>query len=81
MVKLGLNSPKVSKNICMVKLKVVNYQGFWTIVYELRTLIEKCAVVFVSFNDKKGAFTHASRYAKILWYAANQITGIKTSVF
>lgn len=41
------------------------------IVYEFRMFIEKCVVVFVSFNDKKGVFIYVSWYVKIFWYVVN----------
>ena len=51
----------------------------------IRTLLAGCKEI--SFRVSQGALagvlgsTLSERYAKILWYAANQITRVKTSVF
>src|SRR5271166_4422863 len=43
---------RIDKDICVVKLDVVDHNGFRKIVQELRPLIEKRRVVFISFENE-----------------------------
>ena len=97
MVELPLNGGQVIKNICVVKLKVVQNRGAGAVVDEFAALIKKRSVVFVGFNDKrcaldlavgtlrtglaKARLAQARRNSKIQRHAAHQKSRFQSSRF
>ena len=52
-MKLGLDRGKVRKNICMIELEVIQYQGARMVVNKLGTLVEKRSVIFICLDHEK----------------------------
>src|SRR5687767_2519481 len=65
-------SIKIFVDIGVIKLDVINDADLRQVVHELRTLIEVSSVVFVSFDNKKVAVSHAKTDTEVLCDPSNQ---------
>ena len=53
-MKLPLNRSKITEDIGMIKLQIVENCGFGAVVDELGAFVEKSSVVLIRFDDKEG---------------------------
>ena len=61
MVELALNGGDIGKNIGMVKFQIIQHSHIRSVVNKLRAFVEKCAVVFIRFDDKRGIYVPQCR--------------------
>ena len=53
MVELRFYRCEVGKDVGMVEFEIVEYRGARVVMHEFGTLVEKCGVVFIRFDDKE----------------------------
>ena len=72
MVKLRLDRCNIREDVGMVEFKVVEYRGPRAVMHELAAFVEKCRIVFISFDHEGVAGSGTRGDTKILWNTANQ---------
>jgi len=77
MVELALDRGEVVEDIRMVEFEVVQHQGPWTVMHELRAFVEKGGVVLVGLDDERRAAAQPGRDAEALRDAADEKAGIQ----
>ncbi len=77
MVKLRFDRGKISEDVCMIELKIIEDKGARMVMNEFRTLIAKGRVVFVGFDDEEIRFAQPRRNPETLRHPADQETGLE----
>ena len=81
MMELPLDSRNIREDVSMIELKIVQDRGFGAIVDKLGALVEKCRVIFVSFDHEKRGVCVPRRYGEIAGYATDQEPWLQPSLF
>ena len=81
MMELPLDSRNIGEDVSMIELKIVQDRGFGAIVDKLGALVEKCRVIFVSFDHEKRGVCVPRRYGEIAGYATDQEPWLQPSLF
>ena len=53
MMKLCFYRVQIGKDVRMIELEIVEYRGARMVMHEFGTLVEKCGVVFIRFDDEE----------------------------
>ena len=87
-MKLCLDRRKISEDVSMIELEIVQDGSPWTVMNELGALVKKRRVVFICLDHEQRlrrasgrCGTQPRRNAEVLRYTANQKTGLATGGF
>jgi len=80
-VKLLFNIYKSCKDICVIKLNIVYYQGAKMIMDKLGTFIKKSCVISIGFNNEILAATKSGKNSKVFRYDVDKKAGLFSSRF
>ena len=81
MMKLRLDGSKISEDIRMIELQIIQDRGPGLVMNEFRALVAKRGVVFVGLDHKEGGVGQPGRNAKALRHTANEKRRIQSGFF